>query len=282
VRSALRVDPSSARVFIDGAASDPIPRFVEGIPVLLRDLEIYADRPELTLNPTSCDEKAATATLVAGGLSAPLSQRYQAAGCERLGFRPRLSLHLRGGTDRGDNPALISTFKPRPGNANLRGLTIRLPHSAFLDQGHIRTICTRVRFAAEACPKGAIYGHAKAWTPLLEEPLAGPVYLRSSSNALPDLVLDLKGTVDIEAVARIDSIKGGIRATFTDLPDAPLSKAVVRMKGGAEGLVENSVNLCRGARKARVRLLAHNAKRRNFKRPVTVACNSGPSRRPAS
>ena len=40
-------------------------------------------------------------------------------------------------------------------------------------------------------------------------------------NNLPDLVLDLHGLVDIEVSARIDSLKGGIRATFADAPTHP-------------------------------------------------------------
>ena len=45
-----------------------------------------------------------------------------------------------------------------------------------------RTICTRVQFAADECPKKSVYGHARAFTPLLGKPLEGPVYLRSSNN----------------------------------------------------------------------------------------------------
>ena len=47
-------------------------------------------------------------------------------------------------------------------------------------------------------------GAAEAVTPLLDQPLEGPVYLRSSSHKLPDLVADLKGQIDIELVGRID------------------------------------------------------------------------------
>ena len=121
---------------------------------------------------------------------------------------------------------------------------VRLPRSAFLDQAHIRTICTRVQFAADACPKAAQYGYIKAWTPLLEEPLQGPVWLRSSNHKLPDLVFDLHGLVDIEVATRIDSIRGGVRASVDSIPDAPLSKVVLRMQGGKKGLIVNSRNLC--------------------------------------
>ena len=64
-----------------------------------------------------------------------------------------------------------------------------LPQSEFLDQGHIRTVCTRVQFAADECPQGSIYGFASAYTPLLDQPVEGPVILRCSDHPLPDLVM---------------------------------------------------------------------------------------------
>jgi len=127
-----------------------------------------------------------------------------------------------------------------------------------------------VQFAADVCPKGSIYGHARAFSPLLDESLEGPVYLRSSDNKLPDLVLDLHGQVEVEIVGRIDSFKGGIRASFEAVPDAPVSKVIVSMQGGKKGLIVNSRNLCAAKNRATVELEGHNGKRRNL-RPVVRA-----------
>jgi hypothetical protein len=154
---------------------------------------------------------------------------------------------------------------------------VKLPRSAFLDQAHIRTICTRVQFAAEACPAGAVYGKVTAYTPLLDEPLTGPAILRSSDNLLPDLVFDLNGPaslpIEIEAAGRIDSIKGGIRATFASIPDAPLTKVVVQMQGGQKGLIVNSRNLCAGKpSRAEVKLGAHNGRKAALRPPMKVSC----------
>ena len=63
-----------------------------------------------------------------------------------------------------------------------------MPHSEFLAQEHIKTICTNVQFNADQCPADSVYGHAVAYTPLFDEPLRGDVYLRSSQHRLPDLV----------------------------------------------------------------------------------------------
>jgi len=283
VRQALQVDPKTGVVKVDGARSDPIPHILAGIPLRVRDIRVEVDRPQFTLNPTDCSPFATAAQIWGGGVDlfstaddSPVarSSRFQAANCAQLGFKPRLSLSLDGGTKRGGHPALRTVYRPRPGDANLAGAVVRLPRSAFLDQGHIRTICTRVQFAADACPAGAIYGQVTARTPLLAEPLSGPAFLRSSDNKLPDLVFDLHGLVDVEVSVRIDSVKGGIRATVEDSPDAPLSKAVISMQGARKGLIVNSRDLCAGTSRARVQLSAQNGKRRSI-RPAVRAAGCG-------
>ena len=207
------------------------------------------------------------------------SDRFQAANCSRLQFNPRLSLRLKGGTKRGDHPAFSAVYRPRKGDANLASIQTRLPRSAFLEQAHIRTICTRVQFAANGgngrgCPKGSVYGTARAFTPILSEPLEGPVFLRSSDNDLPDFVATLRGLVDVEAVAKIDSFRRGIRASFTDLPDAPITKVVVNMQGARKGLIVNSTDLCKRANRADARFGAQNGRRAKG-RPAVRAVGCG-------
>jgi hypothetical protein len=291
-REALRINPLTAEVQADGSASDPIPHILRGIPLKVRDIRVFVDKPDFTLNPTSCSPSVTTATIWAGGANvfssaddSPFSvpSPFQAADCTSLPFKPKLSLALKGGAKRGGHPALTGTYAPRKGDANLKSLVLRLPRSAFLDQGHIRTICTRVQFAANGgngggCPAAAVYGKATAYTPLLDQPLTGPVYLRSSNHNLPDFVAALHGLIDVEAVARIDSKHGGIRATFPTVPDAPLSKVVVQMQGGAKGLIVNSTDICAAPHHANVQLDGHNGKREAAK-PVVKASNCGGARR---
>jgi hypothetical protein len=282
VRQALRVDPRTAKVVVDSAASDPIPHILAGIPLAVRDIRVHVDRPNFTINPTGCLPSGTGAEIWGGGSDpfsladdapVPRLAPFQVASCASLPFKPRLSLRLKGGTKRGAHPALRGTFMPRPGDANLEQLVLRLPHSAFLDQAHIKTICTRVQFAAKSCPPGAVYGHARAFTPLLDQPLEGPVYLRSSNHNLPDFVAALHGQIDVEAVARIDSAHGGIRATFSEVPDAPLTKVVVDMQGAKKGLIVNSTNLCRGRHRALANLEAHNGMAGTIKPQLRTVCS---------
>jgi hypothetical protein len=282
-REALDLDPTSAEVQVDGSASEPIPHILEGIPVRLRDLEVYVDRGKFTLNPTSCQELSARATLFgsaadvlnpADDIPAQVSDRYQAAGCAKLGFKPRLALKFKGGTTRGDHPALKSTLRPRVGDANVGRAVVTLPHSELIDNAHIQNPCTRVQFAANRCPRASILGKAKAFTPLLDKPLEGPVYFRSNGGErpLPDIVADLHGQFHIVVVGFVDSKGARVRTTFAKVPDAPVRKFQLNLFGGKRGLLVNSRNLCARKLRANLRLTGQNGKARSFKPVVGVTC----------
>ena len=277
VRAALNVDPETARIH---ALSDPIPTILQGIPLDVRSIALHVDRDQFTLNPTSCDLFAFSGqALSALGQSAALSSRFQVGGCSSLAFKPKLSLKLKGGTKRGDHPALTAVVRMPPGGANIASAQVALPHSEFLDQAHIKTICTRVQFAANACPSGSIYGYAKAVTPLLDQPLEGPVYLRSSSHNLPDVVADLNGQIHVVLDGRVDSIHGGIRNTFESVPDAPVSKFTLSLKGGKKGLLINSRDICGGTNRANADFTAQSGKASDFKLVLKAKCKNQRKRR---
>ncbi len=291
VRSAIDVAPQTAQVSIDSAGSDPIPHIVDGIPIHLRDIRVYISRRHFTDNPTSCEPFSVASTLTGSGTdfgnpaddtAATATSPYQAFGCGSLEFKPRLSLRLRGGTRRGEFPALRAEVRPRPGNANIAFASVALPPSEFLEQRHIGTVCTRPQFAREACPPGSAYGTARAFSPLLAQPLEGKVYLRSGDNALPDMVADLHGGglgLRIEVVGRIDSVHGGLRGTFETIPDAPVSQFVFTLAGGRHGLLVNSEDVCARPERAHARFIGHNDVGIRWRPPLKARCGGRKGRR---
>lgn len=270
VRSAFDLDPVTAQLRIDSRASDPIPHILDGIVLHLRDIRVYLDRPQFTHNPTSCVPSQLGSTLTGSGASfgdpaddttATATDRFQLLNCRSLGFHPKLGLRLIGSTRRGGFPALRATFAARgPRDSNLARIEVEMPHQLFLAQNHIRAVCTRPQFEAERCPPGSVYGTAAAYTPLLDAPLRGNVYLRSSDGKLPDLVADLRsGSIRIVLQGRIGPSKqGGIRTFFDDLPDAPIERFTLLMRGGRRGLFTNSVNVCARPPRAAVKALGQN------------------------
>jgi hypothetical protein len=260
-RVALRLEPETTQIH---AVSDPFPTILDGIPLDLRSVSLEMGRPRFTLNPTSCDKMQITgfATAALGG-SASLANSFQVGGCQALPFKPKLSLRLEGGVKRGSHPRLIADLRAKPGEANIARAQVKLPHPVFLDQAHIRTVCTRVQFAAQSCPARSVYGTVWATTPLLDYKLSGNVYLRSSSHELPDLVVDLHGPdtqpIEIALAGRTDSVKGALRNTFEAVPDQPVTQFHLELFGGKRGLVEMSSGFC-ASRKATVELDGQNGK----------------------
>jgi hypothetical protein len=289
VREALRINPETAEVFIDATGSDPLPHIIKGIPTKLRDIRAYVDKPDFVLNPTSCDPTSTASTVLGSGLDfssalddepVTVSTRFQVANCLNLPFKPKLSFRLKGGTKRGKHPSLRAHLKMNGiGEAAIEKARVTLPRSEFLENAHIGTICTRVQFRegavpGEKCPAASIYGRVRAVTPILDEPLEGPIFLRSSEHELPDLVAALhSGRINVALVGRIDSVKGGgIRNTFDFVPDAPVTSADFLFGGGSRSLLVNSTNLCRGKHLVKVELDGHNGKISDYKTPLKAKC----------
>ncbi len=250
VRAPLFVDPETAQIH---PATTAIPDVFGGAKLDIRSIFVNVNRKEFTLNGTNCSQFATEGLLYGGGADptnpatfapAKVSDPSKLANCEALSFRPKMKLRTYGATKRAKHPKLRAELKTRAGDANLGRVSVALPHALFLDQASLSGVCTRVQFAAQQCPKKSIYGHARAFSPLLGKPLEGPVYLRSSNNLLPDMVAHLEGQIDVDLDGRIDSFKGGIRTTFDRVPDVPVEKFVLNLRGGKHGLLVASRNLC--------------------------------------
>ncbi len=279
VRVPLFVDPETAQIH---AVTNEIPDVFGGAKLDIRSVAVNVNKDDFTLNGTNCSKFATAGALKGGGAdptnpatfsSFPVSDPVQLNNCDPLKFRPKLNLRLFGQTKRNKHPRLRAVLQARAGDANIARASVGLPHALFLDQASLSKICTRVQFAANACPKKSIYGKARAITPLLGQPLEGPVYLRSSNNPLPDLVAHLEGQVGIDLVGRIDSFKGGIRTTFDRVPDVPVSKFTMILPGGKHGLLVASKNLCKGKGvKAIINFKAQNGKKLGKRSKLKTPC----------
>ena len=276
-RSGIYVDPETALATIK---TDPLPQILEGVPVSYRTIHVEVDRPEFTLNPTSCAPKTISATVTAtnGAVAEPQAD-FQATNCASLSYRPQLKLRFKGQTERTGNPAISATLTQKAGQANTKAAVVLLPSGEFIDNAHINNPCTRVQFNAGACPASSILGHVKAISPLLSQPLEGPVYFRSNGGEreLPDLVADLHGQIHITLVGFIDSVKTGpessrVRTRFLSVPDAPVSKFQISFFGGKKGLIENSVDLCRHRARAKFEFRGQNGKKQSSNPFIETKC----------
>jgi hypothetical protein len=274
-RVALYVGEYDARIH---AVADPLPTIRDGIPLDVRSIELKLDRPNFTLNPTSCEAMAIEGSVsTQAGQSAALKNSFQVGECGRLAFKPKLALSLKGQTKRTGHPALkaVVTYPKGGAYANIAKASVSLPHSEFLDQGNIGKACTKPVLAARGCPASSIYGTAKAWSPLLEKPVEGPVYLVGGYGyKLPALVAELDGQIRILLVGKVDTGKTkGIRNTFEAVPDAPVEKFVLEMKGGKKfGLLENSEDICKKKQTAETAFTAQNGKVLEVETDIANSC----------
>jgi hypothetical protein len=278
VRTALYVEPFSTQIH---AVSDPIPSILAGIPLDVRSIALNLDRAEFTRNPTSCDptEVLASATSLLGQI-APLSSRFQVGGCRGLEFKPTLKLSLKGSTKHTGHPGLkaVLTYPKSGSYANIARAQVNLPHSVFLEQNNLNKTCTRPILLEGKCPKTTIYGKAKAWSPLLDKPLQGNVYLVGGFGyKLPALVAELDGQIRVLLKGKVDSGPNkGIRNTFEAVPDAPVSRFVLELKGGPKySLLVNSENLCAKPQKAIARFTAQNGAVLQTKPAISRSCGKG-------
>jgi hypothetical protein len=275
VRTALYVEPETARIH---AVSDPFPRLLQGIPLDIRSIGLDLDRNEFTLNPTSCEKMSvvgsSTSTL---GQAATLTSPFQVGECSKLAFKPSLKVSLTGPTKKTGLPALKAVVSyPKGGSyANIARAQVNLPHSEFLEQNNLNKTCTRPVLLEGKCPPNTIYGKAKAWTPLLDKPLEGPVYLVGGYGyKLPALVAELNGQIRVVLKGKIDSGPNrGIRTTFEAVPDAPVERFELSMKGGPKyGLLINSENLCDQAQRAEARFTGQNGAVHAYRTKIANSC----------
>jgi hypothetical protein len=270
VRAALNVEPETARIT---ANSDEIPNVFGGVKLDIREIYVDVDRAGFMHNPTNCRGNMSNGTLYGGGAdpsnsalfsSYPFSDQYASSNCQKLDFKPKFGVKLLGGrkaANRKAHPKLQAVLRSKSKEANVNYTALTLPPTMLLDNAHIGTICTRVQLAAGTCPKASVYGHATATSPLISGKLSGPVYLTSSSHKLPDLLVDLRGQVPVRLRGVISTVKGGMKTTFKGVPDAPVTKFVLRMDGGKKGLIINSKDLCKTKRLSKLVIRGQNAKK---------------------
>jgi hypothetical protein len=237
-------------------------------------VDVNLDRPEFAINPTNCAQSSVQARIFGDqGAQADLAAPFQVASCAEMPFGPKLALKLSGGTTRAKNPALKATLTAAPGEANIAKTVVTMPHSIFLDNAHINSPCTKPEFAAGNCPAGSVMGTATAVSPLLEKPLEGTVYLASGyGHKLPDVLVALKGQVDINLDGIVSSVHQRLRTSFVTVPDVPVTKFTLNLLGGKRGLLVNSANLCTGTQRATVGMTGQNNRRTNAKPKLQLPC----------
>jgi len=272
IRFALRINPTTAQVEVDSTGSDPIPHIIEGIVVHVRDIHVYIDRHDFTLNPTSCSTQSISNTITGAGANpadpagqtpVDVNTRFQAADCQSLQFKPAFKVSTSGKTSRENGASLsvkLTYPKARLGTqTNIASVKVGLPKQLPSRLTTLQKACPDSTFDANpaACPPASRVGQAKAVTPILPVPLTGPAYFVSHGGAkFPELIIVLQGygfTIDLHGETFI-SKQGITSSTFRTVPDQPVTSFELTLPQGRDSaLAAPGGKLCQATHTVTVR-----------------------------
>jgi hypothetical protein len=120
---------------------------------------------------------------------------------------------------------------------------------------------------------------ARTETPLLDQPLSGPVYAVTGSGGLPRLAFVLNGQVDLLPRAETVTIKGQqLKTTVSVVPDAPIGHFHLTIFGGKKGYLQNTRDLCGRVPVVRVSYEGQNGSVRAEAIKVKTACGASSKR----
>ncbi len=258
----LQINPETAAVTIPPGPADQIPHIIKGIVVHLRTIRVYIDRPDFTINPTSCQPMRYTATIIGSGASftnpnddipVTVSDPFQAADCQNLAFKPVFTASTSGKTSKANGASLTVNLAypkaPQGTQANIAKVKVELPKILPSRLTTLQKACTEQTFNQNpaSCPAASIIGHATAHTPILPVPLTGPAYFVSHGGAkFPELVMVLQGygiTIDLRSETFI-SKTGVTSSTLHAVPDQPVTSFQLTLPQGPYSALAATGNLC--------------------------------------
>ncbi len=275
VRVALKVDQLDAHV---SAISDTVPSIIGGIPLRLRSIQVDLTRPNFILNPTNCEPMSVLSQGIGDqGTVSSFSSYFQASNCAPLAFKPKMTVVQKGGgTARARNPSLEFRLRTRAGDANIKSVAVTLSKAWAIDQRHLGNLCSESELVKNKCAGRQAIGNAVTKTPLLDEPLAGPVYAVSGKGGLPRLAFVLDGQVSLVPRARSFAVKGALKTVIPTVPDAPIGDFRLTLFGDKQGYLTNTRALCIKPVVSTVEYVAQNGKKLTQK--VKAQSNCGKSK----
>ncbi len=262
VRARIEVDLHTAALTVttnSPAEGYAIPRFLDGVPLQIRDVNVTVTRPGFTFNPTNCSPLAVTGAITgAEGGSAPISVPFTVANCANLKFAPTFKVSTSGKTSRLNGASLVTkiTYPPTPpggqatNSAGIAFAKVELPKVLPSRLPTLQKACLIATFEANPanCPAASVVGHARVITPVLPEPLTGPAYLIShGGEEFPSLTIVLQGygvTVELIGITHI-SPNAITSTTFNSTPDVPFSLFELTLPEGRYSALAATANLCK-------------------------------------
>ncbi len=284
----LQLNPETAAVTIPSGQPNQIPHIIKGIVIHVRDIRVYIERSNFTLNPTNCDPMTLAATVIGGGADptnpadndpVTVTDPFHVADCANLAFKPSFQVSTTGKTSKADGASLTAKLTypnaPQGTQANIAKVKVELPKRLPSRLSTLQKACTERTFDANpaSCPEGSVVGTATAITPIIPVPLSGPAYFVSHGGAkFPELIIVLQGygvTLDLHGETFINK-KGITSSTFATVPDAPVGSFELKLAQGPYSALAADGNLCGGKLTMPTLFVAQNGVRIHQNTKITV------------
>jgi hypothetical protein len=272
VRVAVHVDERTAQVT---AISDTVPSIIGGVPIRMRSIQVNINKPEFMINPTSCRAASIDSQGIGDqGTVTDFSSYFHPVNCYSLGFKPRMTIRQLGGeTKRAQNPRLRFDLLTRPGDANIKSVSVTLSKAFQIDQRHLFNICSKSQLERERCAGRQPMGNVWVKSPLLDQPLRGPAYAVSGYGKLPHLVFILDGQVTVMPQAESSSVRNGhLKTVVPIVPDVPIGHFRLTLLGGSKGYLINSHDICRHPGRIAIKYTGQNGKAKSQKVRLKAHC----------
>jgi hypothetical protein len=270
VRTGIRVDPHDSHLTID---SDPLPTVLQGIPLRLRKVTVLIDADQFIFNPTNCAPTGVGATLTStAGATQTLTSPFQATGCDALPFAPKLAASTTSRVSRKNGASLTVTLTQPQGQANTKSVSVTLPKQLSARLETVQLACPPATFEAnpDSCPAGSKVGTVAARTPILDDPLSGPVLIVAHNGALPTLEALLRGsgiTVDLSGTIGLGAT---LTSTFAAVPDVPITSFRLSLPTGPHSALASSADMCASPISIPATIVGQNGKKVVQQTPVSV------------
>jgi hypothetical protein len=283
VRGKIELNPLTAAITITSnppGSPDSIPTSIEGVPLEIQHVNATTTRGDFQFNPTNCSKMALTGTvLLSEGGSSTISTPFQVTNCAALSFKPQFSVSTAGRTNRANGASLhvklVYPKLPFGSQANIASVKVDLPKQLPSRLTTLQKACPDSTFNQNpaACSAASRIGTAKAITPLIPVPLAGPAYFVSHGGAkFPELVIVLSGygvTIQLRSETFIN--KAGITSsTFRTIPDAPVGTFELTLPQGKFSALAANGNLCKSTLKMPTAFTAQNGMTIKQSTPITA------------
>jgi hypothetical protein len=230
-----------------------IPNSTSGLDTTInsQDITLFGTAPgtgkPFMRNPTSCPGPHTTnfTAVPYTGPTATGSASFNTTGCENLDFSPSFTAAVGGPgqTASGVLTTATTSIDQDPDEAGLLRAAVTVPSDLNPNAAIFGGACSQASFEASSCPPAAQVGLAVATSPLLSQPLSGPVQIVASGTTLPNLGLDLQGQLHLLLTGTVDTNK---TVVFDGLPDIPIAHFALAFTN-PPGLLGTTRDLCAGA-----------------------------------